>query len=46
VWTGPAKHSLSERLEVVDRLPKTPSGKIRTVELRERFGDRVPEVRS
>lgn len=30
-----SEHSLSERLELVDALPKTMSGKIRKVELRE-----------
>lgn len=34
---GLSKHFLPERLEVVDELPKTPSGKIRKVELRERY---------
>lgn len=29
---------LPERLELVEELPKTPSGKIRKIELRERFG--------
>lgn len=34
---GLSKHFLPERLEVVPQLPKTPSGKIRKVELRERY---------
>ncbi|SDY61424.1 cyclohexanecarboxylate-CoA ligase [Modestobacter sp. DSM 44400] len=34
---GLSKHFLPERLEVVDELPKTPSGKIRKVELRGRY---------
>ncbi|MDK3256497.1 AMP-binding protein [Blastococcus capsensis] len=34
---GLSKHFLPERLELVDSLPKTPSGKIRKVELRTRF---------
>ncbi|GLZ07511.1 cyclohexanecarboxylate-CoA ligase [Actinomadura sp. NBRC 104412] len=35
---GLSTHWLPERLEIVDALPRTPSGKIRKVELRERFG--------
>jgi cyclohexanecarboxylate-CoA ligase len=35
---GLSKHFLPERLELVPALPKTPSGKIRKVELRERYG--------
>ncbi|MQA83568.1 MAG: AMP-binding protein [Streptosporangiales bacterium] len=35
---GLSKHFLPERLEVVEQIPKTASGKIRKVELRERFG--------
>jgi len=34
---GLSKHFLPERLELVDELPKTPSGKIRKVELRGRY---------
>jgi cyclohexanecarboxylate-CoA ligase len=34
---GLSKHFLPERLEVVDGLPKTPSGKIRKVELRGKY---------
>ena len=34
---GLSKRFLPERLEIVPELPKTPSGKIRKVELRERF---------
>lgn len=34
---GLSRHFLPERLEVVETLPKTPSGKIRKVELRERY---------
>lgn len=34
---GLSKHFLPERLEVVSSLPKTPSGKIRKVELRTRY---------
>jgi cyclohexanecarboxylate-CoA ligase len=34
---GMSKRFLPERLELVDALPKTPSGKIRKVELRERY---------
>ncbi len=34
---GLSKHFLPERLELVDELPKTPSGKIRKVELRKRY---------
>ncbi len=34
---GLSKHFLPERLELVDSLPKTPSGKIRKVELRNRL---------
>lgn len=34
---GLSKHFLPERLELVDALPKTPSGKIRKVELRGRY---------
>jgi cyclohexanecarboxylate-CoA ligase len=34
---GLSKHFLPERIEVVDELPKTPSGKIRKVELRGRY---------
>jgi cyclohexanecarboxylate-CoA ligase len=35
---GLSKHYLPERVEVVDALPKTMSGKVRKVELRERYG--------
>jgi cyclohexanecarboxylate-CoA ligase len=35
---GLSTRYLPERLELVEELPKTPSGKIRKVELRERFG--------
>ncbi|MPY85491.1 MAG: AMP-binding protein [Actinophytocola sp.] len=35
---GLSKHFLPERLEIVDELPKTPSGKIRKVELRGQYG--------
>jgi cyclohexanecarboxylate-CoA ligase len=35
---GLSKHFLPERLELVTELPKTPSGKIRKVELREQYG--------
>jgi cyclohexanecarboxylate-CoA ligase len=35
---GLSTRFLPERLELVEELPKTPSGKIRKVELRERFG--------
>jgi cyclohexanecarboxylate-CoA ligase len=35
---GLSKHFLPERLELVAELPKTPSGKIRKVELREQYG--------
>lgn len=35
---GLSKHFLPERLEIVEALPKTPSGKIRKVELRGRYG--------
>jgi cyclohexanecarboxylate-CoA ligase len=35
---GLSKHFLPERLELVPDLPKTPSGKIRKVELRELYG--------
>ena len=34
---GLSKHFLPERIELVDELPKTPSGKIRKVELRGRY---------
>jgi cyclohexanecarboxylate-CoA ligase len=34
---GLSKRFLPERLELVPSLPKTPSGKIRKVELRERY---------
>ena len=34
---GLSKHFLPERLELVYALPKTPSGKIRKVELRDRY---------
>jgi cyclohexanecarboxylate-CoA ligase len=34
---GLSKHFLPERMESVDDLPKTPSGKVRKVELRERL---------
>jgi cyclohexanecarboxylate-CoA ligase len=34
---GLSKRFLPERLEVVPELPKTASGKIRKIELRERF---------
>lgn len=34
---GLSKHFLPERLEIIDALPKTPSGKIRKVELRGRY---------
>ena len=34
---GLSTHFLPERLETVDALPKTPSGKIRKVELRDRY---------
>lgn len=34
---GLSRHFLPERLEIVDALPKTPSGKIRKVELRGRY---------
>jgi cyclohexanecarboxylate-CoA ligase len=34
---GLSKHYLPERVEVVDALPKTMSGKVRKVELRERY---------
>ena len=37
VTQGLSRHFLPERVEVVDALPKTPSGKIRKVELRERY---------
>lgn len=36
---GLSKHFLPERLEVIPALPKTPSGKIRKVELRGRYGE-------
>lgn len=35
---GLSKHYLPERVEVVEALPKTTSGKVRKLELRERFG--------
>jgi cyclohexanecarboxylate-CoA ligase len=35
---GLSKHFLPERLELVRELPKTPSGKIRKVELRQQYG--------
>ncbi|MGY1605126.1 AMP-binding protein [Geodermatophilus sp. SYSU D00815] len=35
---GLSKHFLPERLELVPQLPKTPSGKIRKVELRSQYG--------
>jgi cyclohexanecarboxylate-CoA ligase len=35
---GVAKVFLPERLEVVDSMPRTATGKIRKVELRERYG--------
>lgn len=35
---GLSKHFLPERLELVPNLPKTPSGKIRKVELRQKYG--------
>jgi cyclohexanecarboxylate-CoA ligase len=35
---GLSKRFLPERLELVEDLPKTASGKVRKVELRERFG--------
>jgi cyclohexanecarboxylate-CoA ligase len=35
---GVTKIYWPERLEVVDHLPRTPTGKVRTMELRERFG--------
>ena len=37
VEQGLSKHFLPERLELVDELPQTPSGKIRKVELRGRY---------
>lgn len=37
VEQGLSKHFLPDRLELVDELPKTPSGKIRKVELRGRY---------
>lgn len=36
---GLSKHFLPERLEIVDELPKTPSGKVRKVELRGQYGE-------
>jgi cyclohexanecarboxylate-CoA ligase len=36
---GLSKHFLPEQLEIVEELPKTPSGKIRKVELRGRYAD-------
>ncbi len=36
---GLSKHFLPERLELVRELPKTPSGKIRKIELRSRYAD-------
>jgi cyclohexanecarboxylate-CoA ligase len=32
-----SRHFLPERVEVVEALPKTPSGKVRKVELRARY---------
>lgn len=37
---GLSKPFLPERVEVVERLPKTMSGKVRKIELREKFGER------
>ncbi|MGH3316447.1 MAG: AMP-binding protein [Nocardioidaceae bacterium] len=37
VSEGLSKHFLPERVEVVEALPKTPSGKVRKVELRARY---------
>ncbi|MPZ63254.1 MAG: AMP-binding protein [Propionibacteriales bacterium] len=35
---GLSRHFLPERLEIAEALPKTPSGKIRKVDLRQRYG--------
>ena len=37
---GISKHFLPERLELIDALPKTSTGKVRKVELRQRFAQR------
>jgi cyclohexanecarboxylate-CoA ligase len=37
---GVSKHFLPERLELIDALPKTSTGKVRKVELRQRFAQR------
>ena len=37
---GISKHFLPERLELIDALPKTSTGKVRKVELRQRFAPR------